>query len=154
MQKLRLEYDGIIEKIKEMKATQTSSKAHIQRRVRQTELEVLIADLSKKIVDQEGQIKQYERDTKVITKLYDEIRQIKQEKIKLVKQMQAEIDTYRQWKIDKEQEINQLKSFNRKRIFFKNENIPQINCDSDQVIIMIYLKKKKMAKTYFNLLTI
>lgn len=61
-------------------------------------------------------IKIKEENEKQCEKLRQEIQHIKQERVKLIKQMKTETDSFRKYKQEKEKEVNHLKALERKRM--------------------------------------
>ena len=61
-------------------------------------------------------IKIKEENEKNCEKLRQEIQHIKQERVKLIKQMKQDTDTFRKYKQEKEKEVNHLKAMERKRM--------------------------------------
>ena len=61
-------------------------------------------------------IKIKEENEKQCEKLRQEIQHIKQERVKLIKQMKQDTDTFRKYKQEKEKEVNHLKAMERKRM--------------------------------------
>ncbi|KAJ8975927.1 hypothetical protein NQ317_014887, partial [Molorchus minor] len=86
-----------------------------QRRKRVQELEAQLHDLNKKVNEQARLIKFKEKDEQRINKLNQEITQMKQLKIKLLRTMKEESDKFRLWKLDKERECQRLKQQERKK---------------------------------------
>lgn len=85
-----------------------------ERRKRVQQLEAQIADIKQKNKVQAQLLKQHEKDGDQIKKLSSEILEMKQNKVKLIKKMKAESDEFRQWKAQREREILQLRTKERK----------------------------------------
>lgn len=83
-------------------------------RLKQLEGEVM--DLKKKEKEFQKMIKLKEENEKHCEKLRQEIQNIKQERVKLIKQMRADTDSFRKYRQEKEKEVNQLKAMERKRL--------------------------------------
>jgi len=84
------------------------------RRKRIQELEGKIAVLNKKQLEQQRLLKLNSQNEAKMKKYAEEILQMKQTKVKLIKQMKEENEKVRQWKAVKEKEVNQLKQKERK----------------------------------------
>lgn len=118
------EYEKIINKLEkeheDLKAalrnknSSVSVKLAEDRRKRVHQLEIQIADFKKKNTTQAQLLKQHEKDSDQIKKLSSEILEMKQNKVKLIKKMKAETDEFRQWKAEREKELAQLRSKERK----------------------------------------
>lgn len=85
-----------------------------ERRKRVQQLELKIAEIKQKNKVQAQLLKQHEKDGDQIKKLSNEIVEMKQTKVKLIKKMKAESDEFRQWKAQREKEIVQLRTKERK----------------------------------------
>lgn len=96
------------------KNSAVSVKLAEERRKRVQQLEVQIAEYKKKTKVQAQLLKQHEKDADQINKLSSEILEMKQTKVKLIKKMKAESDDFRQWKAQREKELAQLRSKERK----------------------------------------
>jgi len=73
-------------------------------------------DLKRKEKETQKMIKIKEENEKNCEKLRQEIQHIKQERVKLIKQMKLDTDTFRKYKQEKEKEVNNLKAMERKRM--------------------------------------
>ena len=60
-------------------------------------------------------IKLNEKNEQKLKQAHEEIRQMKQAKVRLIRQMKEDADKVRTWKIQKEKEVNQLKQTERKQ---------------------------------------
>lgn len=85
-----------------------------ERRKRVQQLEAQIAEIKQKNNVQGKLLKQHEKDGDQIKKLSNEIVEMKQNKVKLIKKMKSESDEFRQWKAQREKEIVQLRTKERK----------------------------------------
>ncbi|XP_031628535.1 chromosome-associated kinesin KIF4 [Contarinia nasturtii] len=85
-----------------------------ERRKRVQLLEAQIAEIKQKNNVQAKLLKQHEKDGDQIKKLSSEIVEMKQNKVKLIKKMKFESDEFRQWKAQREKEIVQLRTKERK----------------------------------------
>ena len=92
-----------------------TSKISEQRRKRIQELESQLADLKKKVMEQQRLIKVNEKNEQKLKTLGEEIRTMKQAKVRLIRQMKEEAEKVRTWKMQKEKEVNQLKQTERKQ---------------------------------------
>ena len=68
-----------------------------------------MSDLRKKVTEQSRALKQNERTEKQAKKLQEEISQMKNNKVKLIKQMKEDAEKNRVWKQGKEKEVQKLK---------------------------------------------
>ena len=97
------------------KAEPANSKLSEQRRKRIQELEGEMANLRKKVVEQQRMIKLNEKNEQKLKTLGSEIYNMKQAKVRLIRQMKEEAEKVRSWKIQKEKEVNKLKQAERKQ---------------------------------------
>lgn len=74
-----------------------------------------IEALQKKLVEQAKIVKQKEAAEKKVELLNSEIIQMKQQKVKLIKQMKTEGERFRLWRIARERETSRLRDQDRKR---------------------------------------
>ncbi len=109
------EKDQLMQHHKAEKATEASGKIVEQRRKRIQDLEHTISDLKKKMVEQQRAIKLNEKNAAQVKKLAEEIRGIKAQKVKLIKQMREDAERVRVWKVAKEKEVQQLRQQERKQ---------------------------------------
>lgn len=84
-------------------------------RKRLQELEGQIADLKKKLHEQSKLLKLKESTEHTVSKLSQEIRMMKNQKVQLMRQMKEDAEKFRQWKQQKDKEVIQLKEQDRKR---------------------------------------
>lgn len=96
------------------KNTTVSVKLAEERRKRVNQLETEINEMRKKNKHQAQLLKQREKDGLKITKLNGEIQEMKQMKVKLVRQMKSESEEFRQWRLVREKELTQLRAKDRK----------------------------------------
>ncbi|KAG5900429.1 hypothetical protein JTB14_029315 [Gonioctena quinquepunctata] len=120
------------ELIQQLKTVGISGKLAEQRRKRVQELENQLADLAKKVQEQARLIKLKAKDEARIVKLNQEILQMKQAKVKLVRTMREESDKFRQWRSEKERECLRLKQQDRKK---ENEIVKMKAMHSKQQIV-------------------
>lgn len=86
------------------------------KRDRLKQLEADVLELRKKEREFVKMIKLKEDNEKHCEKLRNEIQTIKCERVKLLKQMRADTDSFRKYRQEKEKEVNQLKAMERKRL--------------------------------------
>merc|ERR1712147_61328 len=110
IQRLQKEKDELGQKQK----AEASTKVSEMRRKRIQELEDKIKNLTKQQAEQQRLLKLNKQNEVKIKKYSDEITQMKQTKVKLIKQMKEESDKARQWKIAKEKEVYKLQQQEKK----------------------------------------
>merc|ERR1712029_878674 len=108
--RLQKEKDELSQKQKAEGSSQLSE----TRRKRIQELEEKIKNLSKQQAEQQRLLKLNKQNELKIKKYSDEITQMKQAKVKLIKQMKEESEKARQWKIAKEKEVYKLQQQEKK----------------------------------------
>uniref|UniRef100_A0A8C3Y498 Kinesin family member 4A n=1 Tax=Catharus ustulatus TaxID=91951 RepID=A0A8C3Y498_CATUS len=86
-----------------------------RRRKRLQELEAQINELKKKLNEQSKLLKLKESTEHTVSKLNQEIREMKQQRVQLMRQMKEDTEKFRQWKQQKDKEVIQLKEKDRKR---------------------------------------
>lgn len=91
-----------------------------ERRKKVQQLEQELAEVRKKSVQQAKLLQLKEKDTQRIENLSRDIQAMKATRVKLVKAMRTESENFRQWKINREKEICQLREKDRK---LKNEMV-------------------------------
>lgn len=111
---LEKEKNELLAQLKSVQSTNNNKLAE-QRRQKLQELESHITDLRKKVKEQARLIKLREKDELKIKQLNQEILSMKQLKVKLVKEMRAESDKFRQWRVQREKELSKLQDQGRKR---------------------------------------
>ena len=104
------------EELMETIRTSDTRKLTDQKRDRLKQLEIDVFELKKKEKEFIRMIKLKEENEKHCEKLRSEIQHIKQERVKLIKQMKSDTEQFRKYKQDKEKEVNQLKALERKRL--------------------------------------
>ncbi|XP_058445370.1 chromosome-associated kinesin KIF4 [Malaya genurostris] len=102
------------------KVVDKKNKLAEERRKKVQQLEAELAAMRKKSVQQAKLLQMKEKDTQRIENLSREIQAMKAMKVKLAKAMRAESENFRQWKINREKEICQLREKDRK---LKNEMV-------------------------------
>ena len=108
--RLQKEKDQLCQKQK----AEASSQISEMRRKRIQELEEKIKNLSKQQAEQQRLLKLNKQNEAKIKKYSDEIVQMKQTKVKLIKQMKEESEKARQWKMIKEKEVYKLQQQEKK----------------------------------------
>uniref|UniRef100_A0A8C3JNW6 Kinesin family member 4A n=1 Tax=Calidris pygmaea TaxID=425635 RepID=A0A8C3JNW6_9CHAR len=86
-----------------------------RRRKRLQELEGQINELKKKLNEQSKLLKLKESTEHTVIKLNQEIREMKNQRVQLMRQMKDDAEKFRQWKQQKDKEVIQLKERDRKR---------------------------------------
>ncbi|XP_053932022.1 chromosome-associated kinesin KIF4A isoform X2 [Cuculus canorus] len=86
-----------------------------RRRKRLQELEAQISELKKKLIEQSKLLKLKESTERTVSKLNQEIREMKNQRVQLMRQMKEDAEKFRQWKQQKDKEVIQLKERDRKR---------------------------------------
>merc|ERR1712098_245697 len=108
--RLQKEKDELSQKQKAEGSSQLSE----TRRKRIQELEEKIKSLGKQQAEQQRLLKLNKQNELKIKKYTDEITQMKQAKVKLIKQMKEESEKARQWKVAKEKEVYKLQQQEKK----------------------------------------
>ncbi|XP_044738914.1 chromosome-associated kinesin KIF4-like [Chrysoperla carnea] len=130
---LEKEKDELLQQLKQTHTKEVKSKLAEQRRQRVQELESQLTELNKKVRELSRVIKLREKDEQKIKQLNNEIMNMKQAKVKLVKTMRSESDKFRQWKIQREREMCKLREQDRKR---QNEIIKMSNKHAKQQTVL------------------
>ncbi|NWH66467.1 KIF4 protein, partial [Geococcyx californianus] len=86
-----------------------------RRRKRLQELEAQISELKKKLTEQSKLLKLKESTERTVCKLNQDIREMKNQRVQLMRQMKEDAEKFRQWKQQKDKEVIQLKERDRKR---------------------------------------
>ena len=110
---LEKEKNELLQQLKN--AQGSSTKVSEQRRKRVHDLESQIQDLNKKVQEQARLIKLKEKDVTKINQLNNEILQMKQTRVKLIRKMREESERFRTWKMQRERELAKLKQQDRKK---------------------------------------
>ncbi|GFR76078.1 chromosome-associated kinesin KIF4A [Elysia marginata] len=97
------------------KSKANASKVAEQRRQRLKELEQQMLQLKKKMAEQSKIVKMKESTDKQMGKLGNEILLLKQQRVKLMKQMKEDVSNFQKWKKEKEKQVTQLQQKERKR---------------------------------------
>ncbi|XP_070552718.1 chromosome-associated kinesin KIF4-like [Ptychodera flava] len=114
---LQKEKDDLAKALVEVKNNTVASKLSEQRRQRLRELESQIGQLKKKLADHGKLLKLKEQSDQRVTKLNNEIKAMKQTRVRLMKQMKEDSARFQQFKAKKDKEVMQLKEKDRKRQF-------------------------------------
>ncbi|KAM6143493.1 chromosome-associated kinesin KIF4A [Erethizon dorsatum] len=112
---LQKEKEELILELQTAKKDVNQAKLSERRRKRLQELEGQIADLKKKLNEQSKLLKLKESTEHTVTKLNQEIRMMKNQRVQLMRQMKEDAEKFRQWKQQKDKEVIQLKERDRKR---------------------------------------
>ncbi|XP_005097334.1 chromosome-associated kinesin KIF4A isoform X2 [Aplysia californica] len=92
-----------------------SQKVSEHRRVRLKELEQQMSQLKKKMTEQTRIVKMKESSDKQVSRLNVEIQTLKQNRVRLMKQMKEEMANFQKWKREKDKEVMKLQQKDRKR---------------------------------------
>ena len=115
MQMMKKERDHLAQQHRNAATSEASSKLAEQRRKKIQDLETKIQDMKKKIHEQQKAIKVNEKNAVQVKKLADEILQMKQTRVKLIRQMKEDAEKMRLFKQQKEKEVQKLKQNERKQ---------------------------------------
>lgn len=122
---LQQERDALQQQLKSVQSNNASSKIAEQRRKRLQELEAQMSALKKKLLEQSKIIKMKEKSDEKVVVLNNEIKSMKAMKVRLIRQMKSESEQFRDWKLQREKELNKLRDQDRKRqnIMTRMENM-------------------------------
>uniref|UniRef100_A0A8C5IDA1 Kinesin family member 4A n=1 Tax=Junco hyemalis TaxID=40217 RepID=A0A8C5IDA1_JUNHY len=112
---LQKEKEELILALQMAKKDINQAKLSERRRKRLQELEAQITELKKKLNEQSKLLKLKESTEHTVSKLNQEIREMKQQRVQLMRQMKEDTEKFRQWKLQKDKEVIQLKEKDRKR---------------------------------------
>ncbi|XP_049975616.1 chromosome-associated kinesin KIF4A isoform X2 [Alexandromys fortis] len=112
---LQKEKEELVLELQTTKKDVNQAKLSERRRKRLQELEGQIADLKKKLHEQSKLLKLKESTEYTVSKLNQEIRMMKNQRVQLMRQMKEDAEKFRQWKQQKDKEVIQLKERDRKR---------------------------------------
>ncbi|XP_012268166.2 chromosome-associated kinesin KIF4 [Athalia rosae] len=115
IKKLQAEKEDLQKVLVSVQSNNVSSKIAEVRRKKVKDLEKKISELSRKCMEQGSVIKMKEKSDVKIKNLLTEIQTMKQYKVKLMRLMRTESEKFRQWKLQREQEVRKLKDQDRKR---------------------------------------
>lgn len=112
---LQQERDMLQQQLKSVHSNNASGKIAEQRRKRLQELEAQMSELRKKLLEQSKIIKMKEKSDEKVVVLNNEIKSMKAMKVRLIRQMKQESEQFRDWKLQREKELNKLRDQDRKR---------------------------------------
>nr|AAD05492.2 kinesin superfamily motor KIF4 [Homo sapiens] len=112
---LQKEKEELVLELQTAKKDANQAKLSERRRKRLQELEGQIADLKKKLNEQSKLLKLKESTERTVSKLNQEIRMMKNQRVQLMRQMKEDAEKFRQWKQKRDKEVIQLKERDRKR---------------------------------------
>ncbi|XP_037367546.1 chromosome-associated kinesin KIF4A [Talpa occidentalis] len=112
---LQKEKEELVLELQTAKKDVNQAKLSERRRKRLQELEGQITDLKKKLNEQSKLLKLKESTEHTVSKLNQEIRVMKSQRVQLMRQMKEDAEKFRQWKQQKDKEVIQLKERDRKR---------------------------------------
>ncbi|NXL34553.1 KIF4 protein, partial [Glaucidium brasilianum] len=112
---LQKEKEELILALHNAKKDVNHAKLSERRRKRLQELEGQINELKKKLNEQSKLLKLRESTERTVSKLNQEIREMKSQRVQLMRQMKDDAEKFRQWKQQKDKEVIQLKERDRKR---------------------------------------
>ncbi len=105
VESLQKEKDELQQKQRNTAATEAASKVAEQRRKRIQELESKMGDLKKQMLEQQRAIRLNEKSEAQVKKLKEEISQLKQAKVRAIRQFKEDAEKLRQYKAQKEKEV-------------------------------------------------
>ncbi|KAH8411652.1 hypothetical protein KR215_008096, partial [Drosophila sulfurigaster] len=111
---LETERRELLDQLRNIKSKDASCKLAEERRKRLNVLENEVSEMRRKIVQQANLLKIREKEKEKIQNLSTEIRAMKESKVKLIRAMRGESERFRQWKLNSEKQMTQLKSKDRK----------------------------------------
>uniref|UniRef100_A0A452HW87 Kinesin motor domain-containing protein n=1 Tax=Gopherus agassizii TaxID=38772 RepID=A0A452HW87_9SAUR len=112
---LQKEKEELILALHTAKKDVNQAKLSERRRKRLQELEGQMNELKKKLNEQSKLLKLKESTERTVSKLNQEIREMKNQRVQLMRQMKEDAEKFRQWKQQKDKEVIQLKERDRKR---------------------------------------
>ncbi|XP_049623360.1 chromosome-associated kinesin KIF4A [Suncus etruscus] len=112
---LQKEKEELVLELQTAKKDINQAKLSERRRKHLQELEGQIAELKKKLNEQSKLLKLKESTEHTVSKLNQEIRMMKSQRVQLMRQMKEDGEKFRQWKHQKDREVIQLKERDRKR---------------------------------------
>ncbi|WAQ97743.1 KIF4-like protein [Mya arenaria] len=118
-----------------------ASKVSEQRRQRMMELETRMSDLRKQLAEQKKLLKLKEQKEKEATKMNTEILALKQARVKLMKQMKEDSDSWRKFRQQKDKEVLQLQQKDRKRQF----EIQNLQRENQRTQTILHRKSEEAA---------
>ncbi|XP_045202855.1 chromosome-associated kinesin KIF4-like [Mercenaria mercenaria] len=127
--------------LEDARTNAAASKLSEQRRKRLQELEGQMGDLKKKLVEQKKVLKLKDAKEKQVTTLNTEIQGLKQQRVKLMKQMKEDADQWRKWRQQKDKEVLQLQQKDRKRQF----EIQKLQRENQRTQSVLHRKSEEAA---------
>ncbi|KAM6353840.1 chromosome-associated kinesin KIF4A isoform 5-T7 [Alca torda] len=112
---LQKEKEEVILALHMAKKDVNQAKLSERRRKRLQELEGQINELKKKLNEQSKLLKLKESTERTVSKLNQEIKEMKNQRVRLMRQIKEDAEKFRQWKQQKDKEVIQLKERDRKR---------------------------------------
>ncbi|XP_030305103.1 chromosome-associated kinesin KIF4A isoform X3 [Calypte anna] len=112
---LQKEKEELILALHMAKKDVNQAKLSERRRKRLQELEGQINELKRKLNEQSKLLKLKESTERTVSKLNQEIREMKNQRVQLMRRMKEDAEKFRQWKQEKDKEVIQLKEKDRKR---------------------------------------
>ncbi|XP_031828912.1 kinesin-like protein 3A isoform X2 [Nomia melanderi] len=113
---LQTEKEELVQALQNVQTNNASSKLAKSRRIKVQELEKKISELKRKVTEQDRIVKMKEKQDQQIKQLSNEMKSLKQTRVKLIRQMRNESERFSKWKECKEKELNRLKSQNKKQV--------------------------------------
>uniref|UniRef100_A0A8B9N154 Kinesin-like protein n=1 Tax=Accipiter nisus TaxID=211598 RepID=A0A8B9N154_9AVES len=110
---LQKEKEELILALHMAKKDVNQAKLSERRRKRLQELEGQISELKKKLNEQSKLLKLKESTERTVSKLNQEIKEMKNQRVQLMRQMKDDAEKFRQWKQQKDKEVIQLKERDR-----------------------------------------
>ncbi|XP_066195028.1 chromosome-associated kinesin KIF4-like [Sylvia atricapilla] len=119
---LELEVGSLQKEMEQLKAAlqmakkdSNQAKLSEQRRKRLQELEAEITELKKRLNEQSKLLNMKQSTEHTVLKLNQEVKEMKQQRVQLMRQIKEDSEKFRQWKQQKDKEVIQLKEKDRKR---------------------------------------
>ncbi|KAM4878385.1 chromosome-associated kinesin KIF4A [Sylvia borin] len=112
---LQKEKEQVMIALQMAKKDSNQAKLSERRRKRLQELEAQITELKKKLNQQSKLLKLKQSTEQTVAKLNQEIREMKHQRVHLMRQIKEDAEKFRQWKQQKDKEVIQLKEKDRKR---------------------------------------
>ncbi|XP_073833620.1 kinesin-like protein 3A [Musca autumnalis] len=148
----------LLDKLKHVKEN-ASAKLAEERRKRLQALEHEIGEMKRKNLQQAKLLKVREKETQKIKNLSSEIQAMKESKVKLIRTMRQEAENFRQFKMNREKELIQLRNKDRKMqnemarkeaLHNKQRNVLKRKCEEAMAInkrLKDALERQKVAQT-------
>ncbi|NWU94764.1 KIF4 protein, partial [Upupa epops] len=112
---LQKEKEELVLALQMAKKDVNQAKLSERRRKRLQELEGQISELKRKLQEQSKLLKLKEATESTVSKLNQEIMEMKNQRVRLMRRMKDDAEKFRQWKQQKDKEVIQLKERDRKR---------------------------------------